>query len=289
MNFLDRFFRRTRPTANIAQGRLQEVLTHERTLSLPTVQSDPVGFKQASDGLCILFADGAWPDLMDNLTVQLESPAMRDFFDGARVRVESGSRTLSADELEELSLLLARHNMVLNLRRGDAGGGETSFHYNVPLVPPEALHTEIAYASAPASADGDNWLANQSVLRDPVLLIRHPIVAGQMIHYGGTIVILGDVSPASEVIAERDVIVFGKLRGIVQAGASGDQDAMIAALELTPAQARIGEQVVRISGDDNIAGIAEIARVQDGQVVVEAWPRPTSPRPLPRVGEGAAG
>ncbi|HEX2999622.1 MAG TPA: septum site-determining protein MinC, partial [Armatimonadota bacterium] len=241
MNFLDRFFRRTRPTANIAQGRLQEVLTHERTLALPTVQSDPVAFKQAEDGLCILLAEGAWPDLMDNLTVQLESPAMRDFFDGARVKVESGSRTLTADELEELSLVLARHNMVLNLRREDAGDGDAAFHHNVPLVPPEALHTEIAYASAPASADGDNWLANQSILRDPVLLIRHSIVAGQVIHYGGTIVIFGDVSPAAEVIAERDVIVFGKLRGIVQAGASGNNDAIIAALLLTPAQARIGE------------------------------------------------
>jgi septum site-determining protein MinC len=275
MNFLDRFFRRTRPTANIAQGRLQEVLTHERTLALPTVQSDPVAFKQAEDGLCIMIGDGAWPDLMDNLTVQLESPAMRDFFDGARVRVESGSRTLKADELEELSLLLARHNMVLNLRRADAGDGDTGLHHNVPLVPPEALHTEIAYASAPASADGDNWLANHSIVRDPVLLIRHSIVAGQVIHYGGTIVIFGDVSPAAEVIAERDVIVFGKLRGIVHAGASGNGDAIIAALILTPAQARIGEHVVRIAEDYNIAGIAEIARLQDGQIVVEPWPRAT--------------
>src|SRR5512146_1218109 len=133
MSFLDRIFRRKKRTANIAQGRLQEVLTHERTLPVPVLRSDLVSMKQAEDGLCILFAEGAWPDLIDNLTMQLESPAMRDFFDGARVRVEAGERTLKPDELEELSLLLARHHMVLNPRRGDAVDGHAAFRHNLPL------------------------------------------------------------------------------------------------------------------------------------------------------------
>ncbi len=273
MSFLDRFFRRTKPTANIAQGRLQEVLTHERALPVPTYRSDLVSLKQAEDGLCILFAEGAWPDLIDNLTMQLESPAMRDFFDGARVRVEARQRPLTPDELEELSLLLARHHMVLNPLR-DVGDGMALVRHNVPLVPPEAFYSEIAYASPPdPSANGDNWVAQLSSIRDPVLLIRHSIVAGQVIHYGGTIVVFGDVSPAAEVIAERDVIVFGKLRGSVQAGASGNEDSLIAALVLDPTQARIGGWVADLAaGGRDHSGSAEIVRRRDGQMVVEPWP-----------------
>ena len=103
MNIFARLLNRPNRTAHVAQDRLQHVLTLERTLDLPIPKPAAVSLKQAEDGLVIVFGDGAWPDLVDNLTMQLDSPAMREFFEGARVRIESGNRVLNAFELEDLS------------------------------------------------------------------------------------------------------------------------------------------------------------------------------------------
>ena len=93
-----------------------------------------------------------------------------------------------------------------------------------------------------------------------------------MVRHPGTILVLGDVNPGAQVIAEGDVIVWGKLRGVVHAGASGDENAMVGALILTPTQLRIGGQIARApDGKRPRNAPAEIARVRGGQIVVEPW------------------
>ena len=272
MRFLARWFKRSDNTAQIAERRLLEVLQHERTLPLPPAYVDAISLKESYDGLSIIMGQGEWPELLDNLEMKLESPAMRDFFEGARVRIEAEGRALSNGQLEELSLLLSKHSMVLNPRRRELEAVGPSSPGNLPLVPPEALHSEAAFSTTPANLPAPvDWLGSQSVLHDPVLLVRHSIAAGQVIHYAGTLVILGDVSPAAEVIADRDVIVFGKLRGVVQAGALGNEGSIIAALILAPTQARIGGLIAHTPSGQWHAGTAEIVRVREGRIVVEPW------------------
>ncbi len=104
------------------------------------------------------------------------------------------------------------------------------------------------------------------------LLIRRTVRSGQVIHYAGTIVVFGDVNPAAEVIAEGDVIVLGKLRGVVYAGSAGDDNAVVGALILAPTQVRIGKQVARAPDEKRWhPWPAEIARIRSGQIVVEPW------------------
>lgn len=280
MSILDRLFRRRANTAQVAEGRLVEVLAKERALPVP-MRVATVTLKQVYDGLCITFGEGQWPDLVDELTVQLESPAMRSLFDGAQVRLELAERTLSAAELEELSLLLAKHHMVLNPLRGDRDGSTSGPRF-FPLIPPEALHSEVAYASMSDSrtaSAGDaasmDWLAELSARRDPVLLLRHSIVAGQVVHYGGTIVVLGDISPAAQVIAEGDIYVLGRLRGVAHAGVAGDEGAVIAALFFQPTQAGIAGLVAQLPDASYVhTWPAEMARVRGGKISVEPWSAP---------------
>jgi septum site-determining protein MinC len=276
MSFLTQLFKRSDHTANVAHERLYDVLARERTLPLPPAKPVSVTLKETYDGLCIIFGDGDWPELLDNLAMQLESPAMRDFFDGARVRIESETHDLTPSELEELSLLLAEHNMVLNPRRSESQAGKT-VQTSVPIIPPEPSRSDTVDAYPEAQIEAGDWPTRQAIDHDPVLLIRHSIVAGQVVYYSGTIIIFGDVSPAAEVIAERDVIVFGRLRGVAHAGSSGNENTMIAALILAPTQIRIGSQIARVPKDQQShSWPAEIARVQEGRIVVEAW---GSPRP----------
>jgi septum site-determining protein MinC len=95
--------------------------------------------------------------------------------------------------------------------------------------------------------------------------------SGQTFNYAGTIVIIGDVNPGAEVIAEGDVIVWGKLRGVVHAGAAGNEDAVVGALILAPTQLRIGKQIARAPDDRRARHFPEVARVRDGHIVVEPW------------------
>jgi len=104
------------------------------------------------------------------------------------------------------------------------------------------------------------------------LLIHRTVRSGQIIRHSGTIVVIGDVNPGAEVIAEGDVLVWGKLRGVVHAGASGNDNAMVGALILSPTQLRIGGYIARAPDEKRLnSWPAEIARVRDGQIIVEPW------------------
>jgi septum site-determining protein MinC len=107
------------------------------------------------------------------------------------------------------------------------------------------------------------------------LVVRRTLRSGQAINHPGHVVLIGDVNPGAEIVAGGDVIVWGKLRGTVHAGASGTDDAVVCALQLAPSQIRIGGLVARPPEWEQPSAhgqtVAEIASVQGGQIVVERW------------------
>ena len=48
----------------------------------------------------------------------------------------------------------------------------------------------------------------------------------------GNIVVVGDVNPGTELVATGDIVVFGRLLGVAHAGAQGDNEAKVYALQL---------------------------------------------------------
>jgi septum site-determining protein MinC len=100
---------------------------------------------------------------------------------------------------------------------------------------------------------------------------RGTLRSGQTIRHAGHITLIGDVNPGGELVAGGDVIVWGKLRGTVHAGAMGDKGAIVCALELAPNQIRIGPQIARPPDRGRSPRVPEIARVQEGQIIVERW------------------
>jgi len=54
---------------------------------------------------------------------------------------------------------------------------------------------------------------------------------------------LGDVNPGAEIVAEGSVIVWGRVRGMIHAGSKGNRNAVICALDLSPMQLRIAEEM----------------------------------------------
>jgi septum site-determining protein MinC len=97
------------------------------------------------------------------------------------------------------------------------------------------------------------------------------IRSGQSINFAGSVVIMGDVNPGGEIIAEGNVIVLGTLKGLVHAGAKGKSDAFISALKLIPVQLRIAD-IITYFPDEALKiknKVPEYAYIRDSKICVE--------------------
>jgi septum site-determining protein MinC len=225
-----------------------------------TIDHMNISFKGTREGLLITLGEGAWSDVLTELTTQLSRPSAQSFFKGARVILETGERPIAVTELEELIALFAQHDMTLSSVTGEEKSQQAFIQVQqASLPPPPESLTRAAEDELPADAGR-------------ALLIQRTVRSGQVIRHSGTILVIGDVNPGAEVIAEGDVIVWGKLRGIVHAGASGSETAMVGALILAPTQLRISGYIARAPDEKRFSNWpAEIARVRNGQIIVEPW------------------
>jgi septum site-determining protein MinC len=224
-----------------------------------------VTFKGTRDGLSITLGEGEWHTILNELATQLSRPKAQAFFRGARVLLETNGRALDVAQLEELIALLAQREMTLVSVLGEQRSQEAFRQVRAALTPPEAV---VPDATPPAVAPPPVIPADGSA----ALLIQRTVRSGQKYRYAGTIIVLGDVNPGAELVADGDIIVWGKLRGVVHAGASGNENAMIGALALAPTQLRIGSHIARAPDEKRMTPTpAEIARVKFGQIVVEPW------------------
>ncbi len=97
--------------------------------------------------------------------------------------------------------------------------------------------------------------------------------SGQLINFEGNIVVIGDVNPGGEVVAAGNVVVMGSLRGIVHAGADGNKEAVVAALNLQPTQLRIADIITRPPDEKEVKNspIPEIAYIKEDRVYIESY------------------
>ncbi len=223
-----------------------------------------VSFKGTREGLTITLGEGEWRELMNELAAQLSRPQAQTFFRGARVLLETGNRAIDVLQLEELIAQLSQSGMTLSSVLGEQRTMEAFAQVRATIRAPAPLVP--AQPAAPLAAPEIPVDGAQA------MLLHRTVRSGQRYHYAGTIVVIGDVNPGAEVVADGDVVVWGKLRGVVHAGASGNDNAMVGALILAPTQLRIGRYIARAPDDRGQRHApAEIARVRDGQIVVEPW------------------
>ena len=97
--------------------------------------------------------------------------------------------------------------------------------------------------------------------------------SGQVLESESSIIILGDVNPGARVISKGNVVVLGCLKGLVFAGAGGNHDSFVVALEMSPMQIRIGDVIARSNGTVSIKPSKtvdpKIAFVDDNNIYIE--------------------
>ncbi|UIE36859.1 septum site-determining protein MinC [Leptodesmis sichuanensis] len=132
-----------------------------------------------------------------------------------------------ADSLAEVQLRLER---VFTSRRQTAVAAATAGY---------SVEQQSAIAQLNPSNTG-----SASALAEP-LYLQTTLRSGADIQHNGTVIILGDLNPGSSVVADGDILVWGRLRGIAHAGAKGNARCLIMALQMEPTQLRIADFVAR--------------------------------------------
>lgn len=104
------------------------------------------------------------------------------------------------------------------------------------------------------------------------MYLRQTLRSGQTVSHKGHLIIIGDVNPGAEVMAEGDITVWGSLRGIAHAGIGGNVDCEIRALNLQPIQIRIAHAIARSPDKPRLSYSAshgpETARIVAGKIRV---------------------
>ncbi|NJR51872.1 MAG: septum site-determining protein MinC [Leptolyngbyaceae cyanobacterium CSU_1_3] len=128
--------------------------------------------------------------------------------------------------------------------------------------------TAVAAATAGYSVEQQSAVAHLSqsggeagqAMEEP-MYIQMTLRSGTEIRHNGTVVILGDLNPGSSVIAEGDILVWGRLRGVAHAGCKGNARCLIMALQLEPTQIRIADFVARAPENPPAQYFPEVAYV----------------------------
>lgn len=230
-----------------------------------------ITIKGRTDGVAIEIGKGNWAELLVNLTERLTQAS--DFFRGGRVALDVGARPLVETELQQVHDLLEKMGLKLGAVRTKS---ERTFQ--------AALSLGIAIKLDPGgeAESGEAMPAAGNRAGEQYFVYRGNLRSGQILEKREHILIIGDVNPGAEVISAGDIFVWGRLRGIVHAGADGDTQAIIVAFELNPVQLQIVD--VTLAPPEEPTGFAarllrkratvkcpEIAYMVNQKIVVEPW------------------
>ena len=218
-----------------------------------------VVIKGTKDGLVATLGEGSLDAILAELRLRLAARA--SFFFGGRVALKARDRALTRNELQAIGAIFEQAGMSL---WAVEGSHPTTYRSASDL----GLETTIG-ASLPR--EFPFLEPSQKELRG--IVVRRTLLAGQAIEYAGHITLIGDVNPGAEVVAGGDVIVWGRLRGVVYAGALGDDSAVVCALQLAPSQIRIGSLIATPPNRARPPKVPEMASAQEGTIVVERWDR----------------
>ena len=216
-----------------------------------------ISFKGFRDGLLVTLPDQPWQVVEADLYSHLDTQA--GFLKGAYLAVDVGSRDLRAIDLGRLRDRISARGLVL---------------WAVLSASPKTVHNaqSLGLATHVARPGPDYPVAptDSSVQAEPAVLLQHTLQAGSRLHHPGHVAIIGDIAPGAEVVAGGNIVVWGRLGGVVHAGAAGQQTAVICALALSPLQLRIAD-VLTLPPKRRGKLLPEIAFIQAGQILVERW------------------
>jgi len=191
----------------------------------------------------------SWSEIWQQMKLRLKG-GDRFRLPNTPVHLVARDRLLDTRQLQELAESL--NDVELQLKSVSTSRRQTaiaavSSGYSVEQTQPEST---LNLASATAAQPLADALYLQMTVRSG-LEIRHP----------GSVIILGDLNPGGIVVADGDILVWGRLRGIAHAGATGNRECLIMAVQMEPTQLRIADAVARAPEKSPMQFYPEVAHI----------------------------
>ncbi len=190
-----------------------------------------------------------WSDIWQQIRQRL-SAGDRFRVSNTPVHLMAQDRLVDTRQLQELAEALSEVQLrlisVSTSRRQTAIAAVTSGYSVEQLQPVTSLSTEPTATAIP---------------QEDALYLEMTVRSGVEIRHPGTVILLGDLNPGGIVIADGDIIIWGRLRGIAHAGAGGNSECLIMALQMEPTQLRIADAVARAPEKPPMQFYPEVAHI----------------------------
>lgn len=188
-----------------------------------------IQIKGLRDGLLVSLDDAPWDEQLAALTSQID--AQPSFFQGARLALDVASQILRVNDLVSLRDQLSERGIFLWAVISES-----------PTTEQASQLLGLATRISKPRPEESRQFAVDDLGEETALFLDRTLRSGTRIEFAGHVVVMGDVNPGAEIVAEGNVVVWGRLRGMVHAGAKGDRDAVICALDFSPTQLRIADE-----------------------------------------------
>lgn len=208
------------------------------------MKNDLVSIKGMADGMYIEVRGND----LDSLTTALHDKITKagEFFKGGKLIEVRGDELSPENKLELMLILKYKYD----------------FKVDIPGIAVPAAEEDKLEPSKTNVFEAEEGLSK---------FVHGTLRSGQEIAFNGNIIVIGDVNPGAQLKAKGNIVVLGSLKGLAHAGVGGNTKAVVAAYSLLPTQLRIADLIVRPPEDDTQYKYPEIARIVDGEVVIEPY------------------
>ncbi|HZM24580.1 MAG TPA: septum site-determining protein MinC [Anaerolineales bacterium] len=217
-----------------------------------------IQIKGLRDGLLVSLDDASWDEQRTAFLAQVD--ARPDFFKGARLALDVASQVLHVNDLVDLRDQLSERGISLWAVVSES-----------PTTENTAQLLGLATRISKPRPEETRQFSVRDLGDETALFLDRTLRSGTRIEFPGHVVVFGDVNPGAEIVAEGNVIIWGRLRGMVHAGSKGNKNAQICALDLSPTQLRIADEIsAALDPQENPR--PEIARInENGKLQAEFW------------------
>lgn len=214
-------------------------------------------FKGTKDGITVVLSENfSFSEILEQLKIKIDES--KQYFGGEKTNIKITGRNLSTLEEEEVFDIIAK---TANLEIAFIGLEKyfTSKSINSTQKPDELI--PVPEKSIFTSTKNTTYF-HTGTLR-----------SGDIINFEGSVVVIGDTNPGSEINAQGNIIVQGKIGGIVHAGCYGDYNCYVSAFNLSPIQLRISDKIIQmpeeILKENKTTFIPRMAYIKDDQITIK--------------------
>jgi septum site-determining protein MinC len=210
---------------------LFRVETEEEMSKDIVIKSNKYGIK------LILDSQLPFPELLQ--VVGNKFKEMDNFFKNAKMAISFENRDLTVDEELQIVDIIMKNSQIQIVSIIDKD--------NV-LEEKMKEHLDAYYQleSAKMMNDDDSYTSKEmeenEVFTD---FYRGNLRSGQILESNSSITIIGDVNPGAKIISKGNIVILGSLRGNAHAGAAGNNNCFIFALDMQPIQLQIGDLIAK--------------------------------------------